>query len=347
MKYGPIAESVWDRRLLESATAPRGYLDVLLPVLQSRVLMLGVRVGLFEHLGRAPASLESLSSQLSLDSTMLLLMLRILTGSGYVRYDGTAYSLTDIARNNFLPESHSHRTSHIALVELLWNAFGHMEAAVRGGKGLDVHEFLDGVAGWRTYQATMLVDARVHAPALAALIPVKTGAAKLLDIAGGHGLFGAALCRVHPPMRAEVLELPQALPHSRELALREGIAELVTHRGGDALVSDLGERLDVVLIFNLLHHLSAPRCRQLLARAIRAMTPGATLAIWEWRAPGATDTPDIVCDGTALFFRSMSAGQCYSTREYSTWLAECGFERIRAQRTLVAPQQVLITAYVP
>jgi hypothetical protein len=59
--------------------------------------------------------------------------------------------------------------------------------------------------------------ARGQAPLVADLVPVKPSAQTLLHI-GSHGLFGACMCRAHPPMRSTVLDLPDAVEQSRQLA---------------------------------------------------------------------------------------------------------------------------------
>jgi hypothetical protein len=67
-------------------------------------------------------------------------------------------------------------------------------------------------------------------------------------------LFGALICRQHPPMSAVVLDLPEAVDQSGRLAQEEGIDDVVTHRAGDALVDDLGRGYDVAFLGNFLHH---------------------------------------------------------------------------------------------
>jgi hypothetical protein len=46
-------------------------------------------------------------------------------------------------------------------------------------------------------------------------------------------------------MRSVVLDLPEAVAQARRLAHEEGLDDVVTHRVGDALVDDLGDRQDV------------------------------------------------------------------------------------------------------
>jgi hypothetical protein len=196
---------------------------------------------------------------------------------------------------------------------------------------------------WAAYQGAMLETARRIAPLVAPLVPVKSGALKLLDIAGSHGLYGALICRAHPPMRSEVLDLPPAVEQSRRLAHAEGLADVVSHRAGNALTDDLGAEHDVVFLGNILHHFTPAQSRDLLGRIRRALSPDGTVVIWEVRQPEPNEPPEIVGDGFALFFRITSTARCYKTSEYTAWLAETGFADIQVQPTPFAPFQILAT----
>jgi 2-polyprenyl-3-methyl-5-hydroxy-6-metoxy-1,4-benzoquinol methylase len=188
----------------------------------------------------------------------------------------------------------------------------------------------------------MLEVARFVAPVLAARVPVRRGARRLLDVAGSHGLLGAAICRSHPGMRSLVLDLPQAVEAARELAREEGIADLVEHRAGDLHTSDFETDNDVVLLANILHHFQPDACRAILLRAHASLAPAGTVAIWEIERPKST-APVGAGDGAALFFRLTSTASCYSGDEYAGWLAEAGFTKIRIQRPALSPGSVLVT----
>jgi SAM-dependent methyltransferase len=174
-------------------------------------------------------------------------------------------------------------------------------------------------------------------------VPVAPQAQRLLDVAGSHGLYGALICRAHPPMRAEVLDLPDAVEQSRELARREGIDDVVTHRAGDVRRGPLGADYDVCFLGNILHHLAADEARDLLGRVRRALRDAGTAAIWELRRPEPDAPPDAFADAWALFFRVTSTGRCYASSEYAGWLEEVGFTDVRVHTIPQVPFQVLVT----
>jgi SAM-dependent methyltransferase len=213
-----------------------------------------------------------------------------------------------------------------------WKIINRLEDVLQTGEGIDSHTNLGGHKEWAVYQQAMLETARPVAPWVAARVLVPDGAVRLLDIGGSHGLYGAAICRAHPPLRSEVLELPLAVESARRLAQAEGIDDVVTHRAGDVRVTDLGQEVvDVVFLGNLVHHFSVVENQALFRRIASALRPGGTVAIWDFEMPVTGSPPDLVADGLALFFRIGSSTRCYTTDELVTWLAVAGFTDIRVQ----------------
>ncbi|MEJ1962209.1 MAG: methyltransferase [Gammaproteobacteria bacterium] len=187
----------------------------------------------------------------------------------------------------------------------------------------------------------MLEDARAIAPLVAPFILVRSGARRLIDTGGSHGLYSALL------LREEVFELTDAIGLSRDIAVEQGYAELVSHRALDVLTQSWDAEVDVTLLNNVVHHFTSADCASILQRLRATMVPDATIAILEWTAPASADPPNLVRGALALCFRTHSRGLCHDTAEYSRWLAEAGFVGIRVRRPIMAPHRLLVTARVP
>ncbi|HYK89887.1 MAG TPA: methyltransferase, partial [Acidobacteriota bacterium] len=209
------------------------------------------------------------------------------------------------------------------------------------GKGLDIHHSITDPQAWTTYQYAMLELARTAAPIVARLVPVPSGAKCLLDLGGGHGLFGATICRRHPPLRSIVLDLPSALEPARQLARKVGIDDIVEYRAANLLEDSLGQGADVVLLSNIVHHFSPEQNADLLIRVYSAMNPGGTVAIWdsERRPPNAR--AEVASDAASLYFRLTSTSQVTTAKEYETWLRNAGFLQVRSRRSLRAPVNIM------
>lgn len=344
MRYGPIPESASELRLLQTAGGQRVPFDTLVAPMQTKCLMLAVRLGIFELMSHSSCSCTELAERLDFDEAVLSLLLRMLWGAGYLSREGGGYGLTPLARDHLLRSSRASHVAHTALCEFLWGAIGNMETALREGAGIDVHGYLADVDAWQTYQAAMLEGAWTMARLMVPFIPVSHGALRLLDIGGSHGLYGALICRAHPPMKAEVLELPAAVAHAHSLAKSAGLADVVSHRAGDVLQIDLGEGFDVILLNNILHHFDTQQSRATIERAFRALAPGGTIAVLEYEPPCDRGPPDPLSDTAALLFHAVFGGRCHEAEDYCKWLEESGACDVQVRRSVLIAQHCIIVA---
>jgi hypothetical protein len=342
MKYGAIPTSLLERLALWSGKVPVPIIDVLIGPLKARAIMAGATLGVFQAIGKGEHTAAALAGTLRLDAGALELLLRTLVVCDYVVQREDRFALSAMARRTMVEGGAMELLGYLRFNYTQWEFIGHLEELIRSGRGLDFHDTMTAADSWRDYQLGMLELARLDAPLVAARVPVRRGATSLLDLAGSHGWFGAAICRRHPPLRSTVIDLPQAVAHARPLARAAGIDDLVTHREGDLLTADLGRDHDVVLLANILHHFTPDRIGSILARARDAMGANATVAIWEAEAP----TPGSRAsagDAVALYFRLTSTAGAYHGDEYSAWLRSAGFGAVKVVRPALSPGNVLIT----
>jgi SAM-dependent methyltransferase len=346
MRYEIVADSPSEENVLKTHPATRSLFDPFLPALQARSLMAAVRLGIFEAMDHHTRTVEEIAAACDLDAEALGLLLRVLTCAGYVSGTGASYCLTDLARTCFLKDSPMRLSAWVEFNYVHWDVMSRLEEVLQSGQGIDAHQCLATEAEWATYQEAMLETARPAAPWLATQVPVPPQAQRLLDIGGSHGLYGAMICREHPPLRSVVLDLADAVPHARKLAQKEGIDDVVTHRAGNVLTEDLGEQsCDVVFLGNIVHHFTSAENQDLLQRIKAALRPGGSVAIWDFKLPDTGAKADLVSEGLALLFRIGSQTRAYTIDEYRGWLAAEKFQDLRIHAT-PAPAQVLLTGRV-
>jgi len=348
MRYGPIADDAGEEQFLASPIAPLALFDTFVPLMQASALIAGARDGVFEGLREGPCTVDDLAGELKVDGDTLALLLRVLSANGYVTQDGDgSFGLSGMGRASLLEGSPERLTAWLRMIDSMWGTFQQTGDVLQRGYGLDFHHELTDPGMWADYQGAMLENARRMAPFVAGMVPVKAGAARLLDIGGSHGLYGAFIARAHPPLQSEVLDLPPAVEQARKLAAAEGVDDVVTHRAGDALTDDLGEGWDVVLLSNILHHFTPPQITGLLDRVRSATTPGATVAIWDLIQPEPTDPPELLGDAFALFFRLTSSARCYTTAEYTDWLANAGLVDVQVHPFPMGRSLAVVTGRTP
>lgn len=342
MRYGLIPTKPAERVALALGLVPVPMLDVFAPLVMSRCLMASSRLGVFEALRDGWRSADEIARATHLDAGVLPLLLRTLVVGRYLRQRGARFALTRLSRRHLLRGAPRELTGFLEFNYAQWDIVARLDVLLQTGRGIDFHRTLEEPAVWAAYQRAMLELSRFSAGWLASVVPVRRRARALLDLGGSHGAYGAAICRKHPPMRSTVLDLPGAIAHARALAVEAGHADVVEHREGDALVSELGTGWDVVLVSNLAHHFDDAQNRGLLARAHAATRAGGSVAIFESELPDARSPADFG-DGAALYFRLSSDARTYGGAEMEGWLREAGYGRVRSHRALSAPGSIVVT----
>ena len=343
MKYGVIPTGLSERLALAFGKVPIPLLDSLYGILKARSLMAGVRLGVFEALASGPQKSSELAPRLKLDERFLDLLLRNLVLAGYLAQRDGGYGLSKLGRRTMVPGGDLEMFGYVLWNYEQWEMVARLDDAVQCGRGVDFHNSLKDPEAWGHYQRGMLELARLEATTVARKVPVPRGARSLLDVAGSHGLFGAAICRKHPPLRSTVIELPEALTQARSLAASEGIDDIVEHRAGSLLQGDWGAGHDVVLLFNILHHFLPDEIAGILQRARSVLRPKGVIAVWELECPR-PGSPVSVGDGAALYFALTSTGGAYHADEFAGWMERAGFESIRITRGKLTPGKILVTA---
>jgi len=345
MKYQLVADNPEEEKALKANISAKPLFDPFLPVLQARAIMAAVRLGIFETIARNSYTIDQIAAKTSLDSEGLQLLLRVLANAGYVSYQENRFELTEVAANTLLPDSPMRLSGWLEYNYIQWDIICRLEDVLRAGKGLDFHSFLKEPCDWAINQRAMLETARPAASGVASQIPIRAEARKMLDLGGSHGLYGAMICRMHPPMRCHVLELPEALEHAKALACEEGIDDIVEHRAADILTDNLGLGYDAAFLGNITHHFTSSQNRTLFRRIRKALAPGGTIAIWEFISPESDAKPDLVGDCLALFFHLTSQAKCYTASDYVEWLRAAGYEEITLH-AVPSPSQILVTGRV-
>ncbi|SEF53347.1 Dimerisation domain-containing protein [Nonomuraea solani] len=295
-------------------------------------LVAAARMGVFDALGERPSTAGELAAALNLDPHATGVLLRSLAGLGYLRSRGGRYRLTRTARSWFTTDS---PTSLVAGLEF-WERtacviWPRVEKAVRdGAPGTPFYTLLESDPELsRSFQAWTGALARRQAPAVARVVPVPRGAARVLDVGGGHGWFGMELLRRHPGLRATVIDLPRALEAAAD-------HPRLTLRPGSFLDDDLGAGYDVVLLFNVLHGLDDREAATLLARLAAALGPGGTIVVGD-------QFGDSLMPGRAsrallrlldLNYLVAAGGRVREFGEVSGLLRAAGFGRPRHRRPL-------------
>ena len=185
-------------------------------------------------------------------------------------------------------------------------------------------------------QFTAAMDCRgvYLAQALAKSIDL-SGRRRVLDIAGGSGVYACSLVTHHPHLSATVFEKPPVDRIAARAIANRGCSSKVDAVAGDMLAGALPPNADVHLYSNVLHDWDEPVVRQLITKSFDALPPGGLIMIHDAFLNASKNGPLHVAEYSVLLMHS-SEGRCYSTREMERYLVEAGFRGASYRDTAAA-----------
>lgn len=355
MRLSVTPEGPVDQLALLLNLAPTPVPEVMFGMAGSRVLTVAARLGLFVALARPGQTLALLATHCQVAPEGLLHLLGCLQALGYVQVQAheqthdraheqtQVYALSSRARKWLDPASDTYVGTFLDFNEDQWQWWSQLEGVLRSGRPFSIHQLDADDPGWTRYITAMFELARLSADEVAGLVPVPRGAQRLLDVAGGHGLFAAKLCAKQVSLRATVLDLPGSVRVGRALMQQHGYAQRVQHVEGDIFTAPLDGPYDVIVYFQTLRHFSPEQNLGLFKRLKQALAPGGVLAVMDYLAP------DVGLAGgmgafVGLNYYLTTGGALYSLRMLKSALADAGFSRLRVRSVLRLPFQKLVLA---
>lgn len=338
----PIRTSWLERlALFRSNLAPAVMLDYLgAQAFQAVVAAHGL--GIFEALADGPLSAAEVATRIWANERGTALLLEALEAVGYVEKRASGWVVTAMAAR-WLPSLRG----GLGFFETLVERSRDLEDSIRrGGPAIGAREWLDGrPGGWREFQEGMIAMALMVGDEVARKVKLPSTARRLLDVGGGHGLYGIKLCRRHPRLQATVFDLPQALDLARETIAAERMGDRVSVQAGDFWQDDLGRDYDAALLFNIVHGSRPDANLELLHKVAASLKQGGRVVILDQmkgRLFGATSKAVAALNGLILF--NFAGGKTYAYGEIAGWLRSAGFASPRRIDLLRLPGSSLVTA---
>ena len=296
---------------------------------ESKILLLGVELGLYERLARGPATAAQLAEDLAATRRGIEILADALVATGYLVRRGKRYENSpDVDRYlvRGRPESLAHIMGHR---NQMFSSWARLDAVIRHGQRRDERDkptLTDPSANRNFVRGMAEVGVARVGPVLERL-PLD-GAQHLVDLGGGPGHFACEAVRRHADLTATVVDLALTVGVAKEYIAEQGLADRVSTRvcdffGADSL--DLGGPADGVLISQVLHAEGPEQNRALLEKVHPHVVAGGWVAVVE----NLIDESRVAPVGAAMFAVNMLAGtargRAYTAREISAWLSSAGF----------------------
>jgi SAM-dependent methyltransferase len=311
--------------------------------------------GVFDRLAAGPVTADALHGATGLGQRQFIVLLTGLKALGLVAERDGRLAMTPLAREHLAPGGAHDVSDYIRLAADapgVLTLVQHMRTGKLQGAAQDddraVFIYRDGLESAmdedrlaRHFTLMLAGRAKNIAPVLAEKVDLH-GAARLLDIGGGTGLYSIAFLERYPQLRGIVFDRPAVLKVAAEFAAEHGVAERLEFVAGDMFADELPADCDVHLLSNVLHDWDVPECRRLIAKSAAALAPAGRLLIHDALLDDDLAGPLY----PALFsvaLMLLTEGRNYSGAEYKAWLTAAGLSPGEPIPTLVH-SRVLIGA---
>jgi SAM-dependent methyltransferase/DNA-binding CsgD family transcriptional regulator len=320
-------------------------LDATLRAFQeSRILLTAVELDVFTAIGDGATAQQS-AERLGADPRALTALLNALVSIGLLEKTEGTYRNTPLAAERLVSGSPGNDRPGMLHDAHRWHTWSRLTDLIRGTAQPEEHRSLD-TERHRALLAMLNRKARERAPHLVRMIGCQA-VRRVLDIGGGSAAYSIAFVRTAPDIIADVFELPEVLPITREYIDAAGESDRVHVRPGDLLTDELlpgGGRppYDLALLFSITHIISAGENQSLFARCHRALAPGGRLAIHDHVLNDDKTAPRAGAIFAINMLVATRSGGTYSMTEYDSWLRAAGFRSVERLPMPGAPTSLLI-----
>jgi O-methyltransferase domain len=228
------------------------------------------RLGVADHMGATPISIEALAEKVGAHTPSLYRVMRMLASVSVFRETGRQFALTPVGK--LLRTDQKNSARYRAMLrgdEWTTRAYEHFVDCVRtGGDGVtmaygkNIFELLTRRPDQAdTFHRAMTDSSAVSGRAILEAYDF-SGIGKLADVGGGHGSLLAAILRQYPQMQGVLYDLPEVLatvPPS-QFAGCEGRIRIEP----GSFFAHVPESCDAYLLKHIIHNWSDDDCRKIL-----------------------------------------------------------------------------------
>jgi hypothetical protein len=309
----------------------------------SRCLITGTRLGVFEALVSGLKSAGQVAAETNCNPVGMETLLNALNGLGYLNRASGLYSNSKLTKKWLLKSSKHSVRDAVLFFQDIWEVMAKMEESVITGKTADLHHGGQPPEFWERYMRGLATFAFYTGKEIAWKVKLESAPKKLLDVAGGHGVYSMSFCKKYPGLKAEVLELADAARVGSQIVSEQKMADRVSYREGDMRTSDWGSGYDLILLFNIIHNLSQEECQQAVAKAFAALDQKGRLVILDSEHSKGDKNLSMAGGFNELLFFLTSGTRAYPEQTIRDWMQKAGFSSLRTQRLLSVPMTCLIT----
>jgi len=331
----------------QKPASPELYFETINAYQRTAALLGAIDLDLFTAVGEGNATPAEIAARCGADARATRILCDFLTIAGFLTKEDGRYGLTTDSAAFLDRRSPMYigGTSRFLHTQMIQTAFSDVAALVRkGGTLLPGHGSVeDNNPVWVEFARSMAPMMIPAAHAIAGMLALGDRAAKVLDVAAGHGMFGVTVASQSPNVHVTALDWPAVLDVAKENAQAAGVLDRYTFLPGSAFDVDLGEGYDAVLLTNFLHHFDLPTCEQLAARAYAALAPGRRAFTLDFIPEPDRVTPPSTAGFALVMLATTARGDAYTFAELETVFSRSGFERSEFHALPPTMQQAVVS----
>jgi methylase of polypeptide subunit release factors len=325
---------------------PQRIFETLEAFRRTAALRTAIELDVFTAIGKGNSAAAEIAERCLASERGIQTLCDYLTMLGFLDKQGQDYSQSADAvafLDRRSPAYLGDSASEIATGQAVVAAFSTLTEAVRrGGTALEGGGTLAPEHPiWVAFARAMAVPGGFLARLLADCLdePVE-GPSKILDIAGGHGLYGIEFAKRNPRAEVFAVEWPQVLAVARANAERASVSDRFHEIPGDALSVDFGSGYDLALVTNFLPDLGTTE--QLLKRIHSALAAKGRVALFELMLNADRASPPAAAALNLTLLATTPSGETRTASQLSETLKRAGFREAEIREVPSAPNRVAI-----
>lgn len=294
---------------------------------RSAALKTAIELDVFSAMGAGATTATAIAAQTNASERGIRILCDYLVVAGLLMKEENSYSLTPDSATFLDKRSPAYMGSCVAFLgsSEIRKGFDDLTTAVRKGGTASKGSTEPNWPTWVEFARSMAPLMAMPAQLLAERFAPGDGAAKLLDIAAGHGLYGIAMARKNPRLEVTALDWPAVLEVAKGNAVKAGVSDRYRTLPGSALEIPFGEGYDVVLLTNFLHHFDKPTNEALLRKVHAALAPGGKAIALEFVPNEDRISPPVAAAFSLTMLAGTPAGDAYTFSELQQMFRSAGF----------------------
>jgi len=306
---------------------PKEIREVVMAYQKSRILLTAYELDIFTFIGEKNCNAETVSNALNLNKNAIERLLNALVALKLLEkknenYSNTRDSLMFLSKNSPAYVGGLMHSNH------LWHTWSHLTKVVKTGIAAHDAEINERGEEWLEAFINAMHDrGKKQAPAQIAKIDLQN-VESVLDVGGGSGCFTMEFIRRKPGLKSAIFDLPNVIPISKKIIMKEGFSGKIEHYGGDYTSDDLPTGFDLVFLSAIIHS-NTPETNQLLVnKCFHSLNPHGKIVIQDWIMNESKTEPVQGAIFSINMLVGVEGGDCYSEREVRTWMKNAGFADI-------------------